>query len=692
MKAFLQNMLKRGKPTLAAWRHAIINAPRRLREFVLLKCIPRRTGDSLVGTVFDEAWYLSEYPDARDSGLSAIVHYDRIGRHDGRVTRHFDCRWYLDHHKDLAATNIDAWSHFECYGRAEGRAARYAMLRYVVEHPKEGTYREWLDLYDPVDPTDTEIWLKAVRQTPKIVLILTGAEAAGSFIEETYESVLAQSYWNWELLVTESAAEMAPDDRRIKVVGEEDLLGLLAQANGQWVGVMRAGDRLHPNALLLMTLAIEAQPEAKIVYSDEDKISAQGERCDPYFKCAVNPELLLTHDMFGGLTLYARDRLRGLSALSEGLAPNGQIYDLALRIYVDTPLSAILHVPHILYHASLADDDPIQRTAQSVQVVRNHLQRLNVPAEVSPAPEAPGYVRVRYALPDASPKVSIIIPTRDRADLLEMCLDSLLSLTDYPDYEVIIVDNGSVEPATFSLFERFAQKGVRILRDDSPFNYSALNNRAVEVAEGEFVCLLNNDIEITHPDWLSEMVSFAIQPDAGCIGARLWYPNDLLQHAGVLVGFHGVAGHMHKFLRRGDPGYAHRAVLQQNLSAVTAACLLVRKSIYTQVGGLDEELAVAFNDVDFCLRVRDAGYRNVWTPYAEMYHHESASRGEDTTPEKRARGEREIQRMKAVWGARLMEDPAYSPNLSLVREDLSLAWPPRTPRNAGSGCLKPSAA
>ncbi|GAI44454.1 unnamed protein product, partial [marine sediment metagenome] len=258
--------------------------------------------------------------------------------------------------------------------------------------------------------------------------------------------------------------------------------------------------------------------------------------------------------------------------------------------------------------------------------------------------------------------------TRNRLNLLQQCIDSIVAKTEYANYEIIIVDNNSDDEDTLKYLDTISrEKRIRVIRDMRPFNYSALNNGAVQEAKGEFVGLINNDIEVISANWLSEMVSIASQPGVGAVGARLWYPDDTLQHGGVILGLLGAAGHAHKGLPRGAPGYFGRAQLTQTLSAVTAACLIVRKDIFTQVGGLDEEnLKVAFNDIDFCIRVRQAGYRNVWTPFAELYHHESASRGTEDTPEKQARFLREVNFLKERWGRVLREDPAYSPNLTLA--------------------------
>ena len=399
----------------------------------------------------------------------------------------------------------------------------------------------------------------------------------------------------------------------------------LELATGDFVALLDHNDLLHPLALHFVAEAIARNPDAGLIYTDEDKIDERGQRFDPYFKCELNYELLLSQDMIAHLGVYRRTLLSEIGGFREGFE-GSQDYDLALRAIEKLRPDQVVHIPRVLYHwraiaGSTARDCPTKSPMQS----RRHARQLPSISRAAasrqrscPRLRLPAMTRVRFAVPSPAPLVSIIIPTRDRADLLGQCIDSLLAHTRYANYEVIIVDNGSVEPATFSLFARLPKDRVRILRDDSPFNYSALNNRAVKQAKGSLVCLMNNDIEISDGDWLGEMVSFAVQPEIGAVGARLWYPDGRLQHGGVIIGIGGVADHAHKFLAKGQPGYFGRAVLHQSFSAVTGACLVIRKEIYEEVSGLDEQLSVAFNDVDFCLRVREAGYRNVWTPFAEL--------------------------------------------------------------------------
>jgi GT2 family glycosyltransferase len=283
-------------------------------------------------------------------------------------------------------------------------------------------------------------------------------------------------------------------------------------------------------------------------------------------------------------------------------------------------------------------------------------------------------LRVRYSLPQEPPQVSMIIPTRNEVELIRRCVESIGEKTEYRDFEILIVDNGSDDPETIQYLRGLEAAGaVRLLSYPHPFNFSAINNFAVRHVRGELLAFLNNDLEVIDSGWLGEMVSHAVRPEIGAVGACLWYPDDRLQHGGVVLGLGGVAGHAMKMLPRGAKGYNARAVLVQNYSAVTAACMLVRRRVFDEIGGFDaDNLPIAFNDVDLCLRIREKGYRNLWTPYAQLYHHESASRGPEDTPEKQARFGKEIAYMRHRWGQLLHHDPAYNPNLTDRTEDFAL--------------------
>jgi GT2 family glycosyltransferase len=443
---------------------------------------------------------------------------------------------------------------------------------------------------------------------------------------------------------------------------------------------------LSDHALFWVADAINHNLDIRLIYSDEDKLDEAGRRLGHYFKCDWNLDLFYSHNLIAHLGVYRADLLSEIGGFRVEME-GAQDYDLALRCVEHIAPEQIHHIPRILYHRRIHAENAT-RTPEAMRMgeraLNEHLQRkrINAKAELVSL----GY-RVRYALPDNPPMVSLIIPTRNGLQLIRQCVDTILKKTTYPNYEILIVDNGSDDIATLQYFDTLrSDNRVRIMRDDRSFNYSALNNAAAKLARGEVLGLLNNDLEVISSEWLSEMVSIALQPRVGAVGARLWYPNDTLQHGGVILGIGGYAGHAHKHLPRNEPGYAGRANCIQSFSVVTAACLVTRKTIYEEVGGLNEtDLKVAYNDIDFCLRVRKAGYRNVWTPYAELYHHESATRGYDDTPEKKAVAAKERQYMSQRWGDQLLNDPAYSPNLTLESEDFSLAWPPRTRRASNHG-------
>jgi GT2 family glycosyltransferase len=485
--------------------------------------------------------------------------------------------------------------------------------------------------------------------------------------------------------------KFAREDVRIKVTFREKnghisaaSNSALALATGDWIALLDHDDVLSEHALYCVADVIIGNPDIRLIYSDEDKLNEAGVRCDPYFKTDWNHDLFYSQNMLCHLGVYHKPLLDKVGGFQLGME-GAQDYDLALRCIEVVGTHAIHHIPRVLYHwrihaastSSVAAAKPYAALAGE-RSLNEHFGRLNVAARAESTQT--GY-RVHYALPDILPLVSLIIPTRNGLVLTRQCVDSILNKTRYSNYEIIIVDNGSDDPEALAYFELLKNNSrIRVLRDDRPFNYSALNNAAVAIARGELVGLINNDIEVISPFWLSEMVSLALQPGVGAVGAKLLYPNDTLQHGGVVLGIGGVAGHANKHAAAPSHGYFCRTALISAFSAVTAACLIVRKSIFLEVHGLNEQdLTIAFNDVDFCLRVREAGYRNVMTPYAELYHHESATRGLEDNPVKQRRFASEVDYMVTRWGDVLLTDPAYSPNLTLRHEDFSLAWPPRLP-------------
>ncbi|WP_433704599.1 glycosyltransferase family 2 protein [Paraburkholderia sacchari] len=567
-------------------------------------------------------------------------------------------------------------------------------------------YRDWIAQYDLVTPEQEKRLvseLNMLARKPLISVIVPTYNSDEKLLREMIESVQAQIYPHWELCIADDASTQphvqqllrsaAAADSRIKITLRdknghisEASNSALALAAGEYVALLDHDDVLPPHALYVVARYINRHPTGRLFYSDEDKLDENGTRTMPYFKSDWNPLMFLAHNMFSHLGVYEAALVREVGGFRKGYE-GSQDYDLALRCIDVAGHASVVHIPHILYHwrivagstAGSGEAKPYALQA-AIRAIEDHFERSGIEATIESPNDSAGTMRVRYALPEPQPLVSIVIPTRDGLELLEQCIDSVTKKTLYRNYEIIVVDNGSVHPKTMAYFEQISRlPNVRVIRDDAPFNFSALNNRAVDIARGEYICLMNNDVEVVSPEWLSEMVSVAHQPGVGAVGACLWYPDDTLQHGGVVIGLGGIAGHMHLKLGRGEFGYFGRGVALQNLSAVTAACLVVSKAVYKEVGGLDVELAVAFNDVDFCLKIVEAGYRNVWTPHAELYHHESATRGSDLAPEKYQRFLEEIRWMERRWDGWFTRDPAYNPNLTLKLDEgpFALAFPPR---------------
>ncbi|MBU9859732.1 glycosyltransferase [Rahnella aceris] len=586
--------------------------------------------------------------------------------------------------------------------RARGKVNQAKM---IMPAQSRADYAEWVALYGTFDDEKRADALSEIAKFPShpvISIVMPTYNPPVELLSEAIDSVIAQAYPYWELCIADDAS---PDqnvqavlrlyeqkDKRIKICLREQNGHISAASNsalnlatGHYVALLDHDDILPADALFEVAKAILANPEAKMFYSDEDKIDPQGIRCHPYFKPDWNPDLFYSQNMFSHLGVYDRDLLNEIGGFRLG-TEGSQDYDLALRCLEKVGHNAVTHIPKILYHwriipgstAASGGEKPYAFLA-SMKVLGEHFQRQGIKAEVSEAVENMRMMRVKYSLPENPPLVSIIIPTRNGEALVRQCLESIFEKSTYKNYEIILIDNGSTDAGALAYFAELDKKpNVFVLHDDSPFNYSALNNKAATSARGELICLLNNDIEVISPDWLEELVSQAMRPEIGAVGARLWYPDDTLQHGGVVIGMGGIAGHAHLGISRENPGYFGRAWLTQNYSAVTAACLMIRKSTYFAVNGLEEEhLTVAFNDVDFCIRVRDAGYRNLWTPFAELYHHESATRGNDLAPDKIERFKREIAYMEQQHGHQLNNDPAFNPNLDLMNNHFSIAFPPR---------------
>jgi GT2 family glycosyltransferase len=589
-------------------------------------------------------------------------------------------------------------------GRVTKRVLHAPIAEQALSQPALKDYTEWISQFDSYS---AEVEANLLAQidgfaiAPLFSLVLPVSHLGGARVDALHAclvSVQAQIYPHWELCVAVDAdvtievltllREYAQADARIHMLvsysSGTDLLCnqamTMVNEKSDWVLRLNATDSIAPKALFIAARAINVDEKYQILYADEDVLNAHDVRRDPYFKCDWNHDLHLSHNLIGRFGVYRTGLMQRLGGYSLGMG-EAMDFDLTLRSIECVPSEQILHLPYVLFHAREGlPASAGEAMEDGVKALEAHLQRLNISAKAQNIGH--GY-QVHYAISDApsgaQPLVSLIIPTRNGLHLIRQCITSILQKTSYQHYEIIIVDNGSDDPATLDYFTSLNSTGkIRVLRIDAPFNYSALNNEAVKLARGELVGLINNDIEVITPDWLGEMVSHALRPGVGAVGARLWFPDNTMQHGGVVLGMLGIAAHAHMRITREQLGYRGRACLTQNFSAVTAACLVIKKSIYEELHGLNQvALTVAFNDVDFCIRVREAGYRNVWTPFAELYHHESASRGYDNTPEKLRRSSKEVSYMYQHWWHQLLYDPAYSPNLTLQGDDFGYAWPPR---------------
>ncbi|MES9948094.1 MAG: glycosyltransferase [Candidatus Thiodiazotropha sp.] len=563
-------------------------------------------------------------------------------------------------------------------------------------------YSLWIRDVEPVGVPTLEMveQLNEHSDRPFISIVMPVFNVDEYLLRAALDSVLAQSYENWELCIADDAStrphikrvldEYIRRYKRIKVIYREEnghisnaTNSAFSMASGDYVALMDHDDQLADFALYFVAQEIILNPHAEIVYSDEDKLNNEEVRFDHYFKPDFNPDLMRSHNMICHFGVYKRSLVEKVGGMREGFE-GAQDYDLALRCLREIdPRKQVRHIPWILYHwraipESTASGGEAKSYAMdaALRAVKDDLEIRGLKADVTESEYIDGMIRVRYQLPDSRPLVSIIIPTRNGEKLLRQCIESIRDRSNYKNIEFIIVDNQSDDQATLAyLTELDSQDATKVLRYDHPFNFSAINNFAVEHASGELLCFMNDDIEVISPDWLGEMVSHGVRPEIGAVGARLWYPDDRLQHGGVVLGLGGVAGHAMKYSSKDNKGYMGRSVLIQNYTAVTAACLLLRRDVFDAVDGFDSEhLAVAFNDVDLCIRIYQAGYYNLWTPYAELYHHESASRGAEDTPEKQKRFSGEAEYMLEKYGPLLQRDPAYNPNLTRIAEDFSLNW------------------
>lgn len=586
-----------------------------------------------------------------------------------------------------AIFNSKGWRLLNRYRELKAQISRqglaHAAARLLFKRRRMTTsadeYQQWISAHERPcwDAVKMRAEVRSFQYAPKISVLMPVYNTRQEYLEKAINSVVEQVYDNWELCICDDHStarhvgqylqQQAAADVRIKVVFAERNGGISAASNlalglatGEFVGLLDHDDELSPAALYEVVKLLQQHPHADVIYSDEDKLEVDGQRCDAFFKPDWSPEYLLACNYichFGVFRKKLVDEVGGLRPEFDG----SQDYDLVLRAAEKT--QNIFHIPKILYHWRKVEGSTAAAAAAKnytssagKRALQEHLERRGIAATVV-TDELPNVFRVRPQIMHA-PLVSIIIPTRDGMPWLQRCISGIEEKTAYTNFEVLIVDNASVKAETVDYLRSLRH---RVLPFKEPFNFSRINNFAVSQARGSYLVLLNDDTEVMSPDWLSSMLELCQLERVGIVGAKLYYPDRSIQHAGVVLGLSGgVADHSHKHFPGHSYGYFSTLRCIRNYSAVTAACMMVRREAFEAVGGFDEQLQVAFNDVDFCLRVRDHGYRIVWTPYCELVHHESVSRGFNMDW-------REVEFMKRRWGQALLTDPYYNPNLTLER-------------------------
>ena len=562
---------------------------------------------------------------------------------------------------------------------------------------REIPYQKWIIRHLPGNKELEKQRREKFDYQPKISIVVPLYKTPEKYLLQLVESVKAQTYPNWELCLSDGSGENSPltsflksleaGDERIKVAYNEQALQISENTNagieiatGAYIAFADHDDELTPHALFECVKALNKDRKIRLIYSDEDKMSMDGHKFfQPHFKPDYNPDLLCTVNYICHLFIVQREILDQVGTFRKEF-DGAQDYDFIFRCVEAVDPSEIYHVTKILYHWRCHEDSTAENPESKTyafeagkRAIEEHYHRTGIRAEVYQG-EFLGLYRTRF-LRDYDPLISIIIPNKDHIEDLKRCMDSIDQKSSYKNYEYIIVENNSTDEKTFQYYKNLEEENPKahVVYWDKEFNYSAINNYGATFAKGEYILLLNNDTEIINETCLEELLGYCMRSDVGAVGARMYYEDDTIQHAGVVIGFGGIAGHCFVLQPRGTTGYCHRIICAQDYSAVTAACMLVKKSAFDEVGGLTEELAVAFNDIDFCMKLREAGYLIVYNPYAELYHYESKSRGLEDTPEKVARFNKEMQIFERRWPDILRNgDPYYNPNLTLKSQDFSL--------------------
>ena len=559
--------------------------------------------------------------------------------------------------------------------------------------PEEVPYGPWFEKHRPSESELEKQREKNWKETPVFSIVVPAYRTPVLFLEQMIESVRSQTYPCWELCIANASPEdeqmaevlqrYVQMDQRIHVKNLNKNLGIaentneaFSMASGTFVGLLDHDDLLAPQALYRMMERLE-EKEIDVFYTDEDKVTTDlAEHFQPHFKPDFNLDLLRSNNYITHFFVARTELVRNVGGFRQEY-DGAQDYDFIFRCVEQA--GEICHIPEILYHwrthKESTSDNPVSKMyafEAGKRAIEGNLERCGVQAVVSHTKDL-GFYQVEYPV-QGSPLVSVLIPNKDQKESLKKCLDSVFEKTTYSNYEIIIIENNSTESETFAYYRELQKRSnVKVITWKEGFNYSAINNFGEKEASGDYLLFLNNDVEVINPRWMEEMLGNCQRPEVGITGAKLYYPDDTIQHAGTIIGIGGIAGHAFLNMPRSRTGYLHKASIQMNLSAVTAACMMMKRSVFEQLGGFEEKLTVAFNDVDLCLRTVQAGYLVVYNPKVELYHYESKSRGSEDNEEKVRRFQREIEFMRSRWITILKEgDPNYNKNLTLSKWNYSL--------------------
>jgi glycosyltransferase involved in cell wall biosynthesis len=662
--------------------------------------------------LFDTSYYLEQYPDVIVLGINPLAHYITTGaKQNYKPHPLFDTAYYRTQYLDVDESEINPLLHYLTIGIQENRdpfpcskiefiplkLREKSELNPEIPSSLDDNYSTWLNQNYPtqIDLQKMAINLENLTYHPLISIIMPVFNTPSHYLEAAIQSVLNQVYPNWELCIADDAStepqirsileNYSEQDSRIKICFRttnahisETSNSAIAIATGEFIALLDHDDLLTPHALYKVVEFLNKYPDADMIYSDEDKIDDEGKVSSAFFKPDWCPDSFLSRMYTCHLGVYRRSLVQQIGGFRVGYE-GSQDYDLVLRLTEKT--DKIHHIPDILYHWRIHPnstagnlDSKNYAIDAAKKALADALQRRNEPGIVTDAPRSMGHYVIRYNI-QSYDLVSIIIPTKNLGDTLDRCLISIFNQTTYPNFEIILIDNGSTEKRAIEIIETWREKEphrLKYLSLDIPFNYSTLNNFAVKKAQGKYLLFLNNDTEVVTPDWIEGMVEQAQRSSIGAVGALLLFPDDTIQHAGVIGGIFYSCGHSHKRFKLGDTGYFNQLNTVNNYSAVTGACIMCRREVFDEIEGFDETFAVNYNDIDLCFKMITKGYHNIYLPHIMLYHYEAKTRGYDLLNDsKKARLFCEGKYFQTKWKSLIEHDPCYNPNLTIEKEDYS---------------------